>query len=294
MLINKKTNQFLAAVKYGSITKAAEEINITPSAISQGISELEQIIGKSLLSKTKNGMTLTNIGKYFYDEISPHVEALEKILLTIKSNKINKVVRIKSDGMYYPVIQEKLRSYMTSHPRVMLSCTCEVVQSIKHEMKNGFSDIVISPSDIELNGDSIKKIPLGKERVGVLVHKNLLDKHKNIKNLFKNEFLLQTLSTIEHIKFIQLKKRLLNDGFLIKENPMEIIDAIPWINEGLGFTFTTQEFVKSQNFNEDIIFISKPLPYDLFIYRMMYFVKNNSMDVLEVASLFESSAKVIK
>ena len=88
--------------------------------------------------------------------------------------------------MYYPVIQEKLRQYMTNHPRVMLSCTCEVVQSIKHEMKNSFSDIVISPSDIDLGGDSIKKTPLGKERVGILVHKSLLDKNKNIKNLFKN------------------------------------------------------------------------------------------------------------
>ena len=54
---------------------------------------------------------------------------------------------------------------------------------------------------------------------------------------------------------------------------MEIIDTIPWINEGLGFTFTTQEFVKSQNFNDDVIFISKPFPYDLFIYRIMYFAK---------------------
>lgn len=288
MLVNKKTNQFLAAVKYGSITKAAEKINITPSAISQGISELEQMIGKSLLQKTKKGMALTNVGKYFHDEISPHVEALEKIFTAIKSNKKNKIVRIKSDGMYYPVIQEKLRPYMINHPRVMLSCTCEVVQSIKHEMKNGFSDIVISPSDIELDSDSIIKIPLEKERVGILVNKNLLDKHKNIKNLFKNEFLIQSLSTIEHVKFIQLKKRLFNDGFLIKENPMEIIDTIPWINEGLGFSFTTQEFVKSQSFNENVIFISKPFPYDLFIYRMMYFMKNTSADILEIASLFES------
>lgn len=51
MFFSRKINQFFAVATYQSLVKAAEKINITPSALRHGINELENQIGKSLIKR---------------------------------------------------------------------------------------------------------------------------------------------------------------------------------------------------------------------------------------------------
>lgn len=53
MLFSKQLNQFIAFAKNGSLHQAAESINVTPSAISQGLFSLEKKLGKNILIKKK-------------------------------------------------------------------------------------------------------------------------------------------------------------------------------------------------------------------------------------------------
>ena len=71
MFFSRKINQFFAVATYQSLVKAAEKINITPSALRHGINELENQIGKSLIKRSKNGMELTPAGKTLYERLSP-------------------------------------------------------------------------------------------------------------------------------------------------------------------------------------------------------------------------------
>ncbi|WP_141008282.1 helix-turn-helix domain-containing protein, partial [Shigella sp. FC1967] len=63
MFFSRKINQFFAVASCQSLVKAAEQINVTPSALRHGINELESQIGKSLIKRSKNGMDLTPAGK---------------------------------------------------------------------------------------------------------------------------------------------------------------------------------------------------------------------------------------
>lgn len=54
---------FVAAAKAGSFTRAAEDIGLTQSAVSQMINSLEKELGVALFHRSRNGITTTSIGE---------------------------------------------------------------------------------------------------------------------------------------------------------------------------------------------------------------------------------------
>jgi LysR family glycine cleavage system transcriptional activator len=61
---------FEAVARLGSLTQAAAELNVTPSAVSQQIRLLEEHIGKKLFVIDKRGLSLTAISKQAFPQVS--------------------------------------------------------------------------------------------------------------------------------------------------------------------------------------------------------------------------------
>ena len=59
---------FVAVVKTGSITKAAEQCFISQPSISQQLAKLEESIGRKLFSRVKGKLILTDPGHIFYEQ----------------------------------------------------------------------------------------------------------------------------------------------------------------------------------------------------------------------------------
>jgi LysR family glycine cleavage system transcriptional activator len=53
---------FVVAAKHGSFSKAADELHVTPAAISQQIRQLEDLLGVQLFHRMNRGLTLTAAG----------------------------------------------------------------------------------------------------------------------------------------------------------------------------------------------------------------------------------------
>src|ERR1700690_3389943 len=66
-----------AVVEGGSFVKAAELIGLTDSGVSRAINRLETRLGVRLLDRTTRSVTLTDEGRRFYDEVKPHLSAIE-------------------------------------------------------------------------------------------------------------------------------------------------------------------------------------------------------------------------
>jgi DNA-binding transcriptional LysR family regulator len=66
-----------AVVDGGSFVKAAELIGLTDSGVSRAISRLETRLGVRLLDRTTRSVTLTDEGRRFYEEVKPHLSAIE-------------------------------------------------------------------------------------------------------------------------------------------------------------------------------------------------------------------------
>ena len=67
---------FHAAAQLGSISKAAEQLGVTPSAVTQQIQSLELQLGVSLLSKMGRRILLTEAGERYFAMITDEVERI--------------------------------------------------------------------------------------------------------------------------------------------------------------------------------------------------------------------------
>ena len=67
---------FMRTVRLGSARAAAEELGLSPSALSRRIANLEEFTGKKLFTRAKQSMQLTDEGQAFNDAVAPPLEAL--------------------------------------------------------------------------------------------------------------------------------------------------------------------------------------------------------------------------
>jgi DNA-binding transcriptional LysR family regulator len=88
---------FEAAARHGSLKRAAEELNVTPGAISRQIKSLETELGVEVFVRTQHGIAL-----------SAEAEELYAVISTAFSRTSEAVQRVKSNG---------------SEARVTLACT---------------------------------------------------------------------------------------------------------------------------------------------------------------------------
>jgi LysR family glycine cleavage system transcriptional activator len=67
---------FVRVVRLGSARAAAEELALSPSALSRRLAALEDFTGRKLFSRAHQTMRLTEEGRTFYAAVEPHLEAL--------------------------------------------------------------------------------------------------------------------------------------------------------------------------------------------------------------------------
>lgn len=63
-------------VRLGSARAAADELGLSPSALSRRVAALEDFIGKRLFTRQHQAMRLTDDGQAFYDAVSPKFDEL--------------------------------------------------------------------------------------------------------------------------------------------------------------------------------------------------------------------------
>ena len=67
---------FEAASRHGSFSRAAEELGVTPSAVSHHIQKLEDFLGAQVFSRHAGRATLTNAGRIYASEIERAFETI--------------------------------------------------------------------------------------------------------------------------------------------------------------------------------------------------------------------------
>ena len=67
---------FVRIVRLGSAKAAANELGLSPSALSRRVGALEEFVGKRLFTRQHQAMKLTDDGQAFYNAVSPRLEDL--------------------------------------------------------------------------------------------------------------------------------------------------------------------------------------------------------------------------
>jgi DNA-binding transcriptional LysR family regulator len=95
-----------AVVDGGSFVKAAELIGLTDSGVSRAISRLETRMGVRLLDRTTRSVTLTDEGRRFYEEVKPHLNAIEDaaVVASGATSAVRGRLKIDIDPFFLPLV----------------------------------------------------------------------------------------------------------------------------------------------------------------------------------------------
>jgi LysR family transcriptional regulator, glycine cleavage system transcriptional activator len=87
---------FNAAARHLSFTKAADEMGVTPAAISHQIKEIEDQIGVALFTRTSRSMTLTREGEILSAAAAESLDTLSRAVKRIKRLENRKVLKVSA------------------------------------------------------------------------------------------------------------------------------------------------------------------------------------------------------
>ncbi|MCP5073525.1 MAG: LysR family transcriptional regulator [Rhodobacteraceae bacterium] len=104
---------FLATAESGQVSRAASELNISQSSVTNAIQELEAILGVQLFQRSASGMELTDVGREFLAssyEILNKVEEAKKLTLkrSDKRGKISIAATYTVIGYFLPYHLDRL------------------------------------------------------------------------------------------------------------------------------------------------------------------------------------------
>jgi LysR family glycine cleavage system transcriptional activator len=115
---------FEAVARGLSFSKAADELNLTTSAISHQIANLEQYVGRKLFSRSSHGVTLTPAGERFSTSISGALTLISTAADHARSDQTVEILRIHVSPTFATLwLMPRLRHFLQTHKdiRVRLS-----------------------------------------------------------------------------------------------------------------------------------------------------------------------------
>jgi LysR family transcriptional regulator, glycine cleavage system transcriptional activator len=87
---------FESAARLLSFTRAAEELAVTPAAISHQIKEIEDQIGVNLFTRTSRSMKLTKAGDILFETAKESLSSLERALVRAHRTQESKQLKVSS------------------------------------------------------------------------------------------------------------------------------------------------------------------------------------------------------
>lgn len=112
---------FAAAARSGNLTRAAESMHLTVSALSHQIRALEERLGRRLFDRGPRGVGLTDDGRRLLAEVGPHLEALEQALRPFGPRSGEVLTVSVMPTMASAWLVPRLGRFLASHPQLELN-----------------------------------------------------------------------------------------------------------------------------------------------------------------------------
>lgn len=118
-----KYEVFSKIVELGSLTKAAEALNVTQSGISHGIASLESEFGLSLLTRDRSGVKLTSNGEHLLEyvrEVLLRNEQLKEKVGALKGLELGTVRLGTFTTVSTQWLPEIIKEFQNQHPSITI------------------------------------------------------------------------------------------------------------------------------------------------------------------------------
>ena len=110
---------FCVAARHRSFKFAADELFLTPSAVSHQMRELEDSLGVRLFERKTRALALTTAGHTLLDEVEPLLEALDRSLAQIARRNGRQTLRVLLPPFFASeLFIPRLTSFCAEHPEI--------------------------------------------------------------------------------------------------------------------------------------------------------------------------------
>lgn len=119
---------FLAVAEHRNFTRAANDLGVSPSALSQSVRALEDLVGVPLLARTTRSVSVTDAGKRLLEEAGPGIRQARAALeaASLPSGAITGSLRLNVPGIaIQPVVAPLLERFTATHPGVSVQVIVE-------------------------------------------------------------------------------------------------------------------------------------------------------------------------
>ncbi|MCP9481244.1 LysR substrate-binding domain-containing protein [Shimia sp. CNT1-13L.2] len=118
---------FDAAARHSSFSSAADELGLTPAAVSQQIKHLESRLNAQLFKRLPRGVALTDVGHAYAQEIRKSFEEMALATNGLFGAKRKRVVRVRASiSSAALVIAPQLALFKAAHPDIHVQMTTSI------------------------------------------------------------------------------------------------------------------------------------------------------------------------
>ena len=259
---------FCDVVKYGNISKTAENIYISQSAVTQSIQKLENILGGKLFFRNKKGVELTAEGKKLYEYINDSIDTMSNAE-SIFSQYVNLEkgnVRIGGGRILInKYILPSLIKFVKDYPNIEINISRNSSDEALKKVSQGELDLAIYneyENSKKYSNIEIYQINNKGETYVFYTSKEYLEKHEMKENLdINNKNIVLPKSNIAKDRFKEYCKEN-NIKNYIKYEVQDSYLLNQLVQNGCGIGFSIKEYIDVDLLNNNDIVILRELEHN--------------------------------
>ncbi len=148
---------FITVVEMASVTRAANKLHLTQSAVSMQLKRLEEMLGVALLTRDSRGMCTTSEGDQLLSNARRLVELNDQTLSLLLQRDDGGEVRFGvSMDIVEPHVPGILKQFVQTYPRASVRLFCKHSAKLLDRFKAGKLDVIIT-TELE-TGPGCKKL----------------------------------------------------------------------------------------------------------------------------------------
>ena len=228
---------FLEVAKIGHLTQVAKKFNLSQSAVSMSLKELESILGCKLFERIQKKLILNEKGRTFYEEIEPLIYRLRDIESEFMQmeNKGKLIIGCSTTIADY-IMPHIVCEYMHEYPEVKIQMKIANTAEIAKMTQEGIIDIGYIEGDINCNNCIIT--PIGKDELVVVTGDKSLTKKKEhyIDTLLDKKWILREEGSGTRSEFMRKIGKFANELniYLELRHTEAIINVLKEVDESLS------------------------------------------------------------
>jgi len=129
----KNLRAFCVAARHLSFKFAADELCLTPSAVSHQMKELETILGMRLFERRTRSLALTGAGHRLLEEVEPLLEGLDRALTQLARHDGRQTLRVRAPALFAnELLIPRLEEFCEAHPLIDVQLDTRDPRPISH------------------------------------------------------------------------------------------------------------------------------------------------------------------